>query len=147
MSDERRVQVNSEKCSWHSITVNLPHGEAIDITAISYDSNSPKTALYGKGKRPVGYSSGNVEQSGTMSLRREELLKWEKYEGKAISKIKPFPINVDYAVDDGEITNDVLKNCVITGKTGGGAAQNDTEIVYEVAFLILGGIVSNGIED
>ena len=75
-----QVQIDKEKYSWAGMTIDLPHGEVIDITAISYDSNTPKTALYGKGNKPVGFSRGNKEQTGTMTIRREELLKWQKYQ-------------------------------------------------------------------
>lgn len=145
--NKNRVQINSEKYSWASITVDLPHGEAIDITSISYDSNTPKTALYGKGNTPVGYSIQNKEQTGSMTIRREELLRWEKYLGKSVGDAAPFPITVSYAQEGGDTTTDELKSCIVTGKTGAGAAQNDTEVTVDIPFLILGGVVTNGIED
>lgn len=137
--------INGKKFAWEGIEVNAPHGEMVDITDIHYDENNEKEALYGKGNMPVGYGEKNVSSTGKMSLRREELLKWEKQAGMSVSKLAPFPITVSYAAEGQNTTTDVLRQCVITTKTGMGAAQGDPEVKVDLDFLILGGIKYDGI--
>ena len=70
-----------------------------------------------------------------------------KIPGKSVTEADPFPIVVSYAMSENDdTTTDELKSCVVTGCNAGGAAQNDTEVTYDIPFIILGGIVTNGIE-
>ena len=137
--------INGVKYSWEGITVNASHGEMIDIKDISYDENWEKEALYGKGSKPVGYGKKNQTATGKITIRREEMLRWEKQAGKALSEIEPFPITVSYAADGQNTSTDVLRQCTFTGKTGMGAAQGDGEITVDLDFLILGGVEYDGI--
>ena len=139
------MSINGVAYAWEGITVNASYGEMIDIKDISYDEGQEKEALYGKGSKPVAYGKKNVTSTGKMTLRREELLKWEKHEGKSVIDLDPFPITVSYAAKDRDTTTDVLRQCVITNKAGMGAAQGDGEVTVDLDFLILGGVESDGI--
>lgn len=137
--------INGVKYAWEGITVNATHGEMVDIKDISYDESKEKEPLYGKGPMPVGVGYKNVSSTGKMTIRREEILKWEKQAGKALANLEPFPITVSYAAEGQNTTTDVLRQCAITTKTGMGAAQGDPEVTVDLDFLILGGIKYDGI--
>lgn len=132
--------INGVKYAWEGITVNASYGEMIDIKDINYDAGQEKEALYGKGPDPVGYGKKNRTATGKMTLRREEVLKWEKHEGKSLLDLAPFPITVSYAAEDQPTTTDVLRQCIVTNKAGMGAAQGDAEVTVDLDFTILGGV-------
>ncbi len=139
------MSINGVKYAWEGITVNAPHGEMVDITDINYDETAEKEALYGKGKKPVGYGKKNYSAKGKMTMRREEMLAWEKNAGKSLVDLPPFPIVVSYGAENQPTTTDVLRQCVITTKTGMGAAQGDPQVNVDVDFDILDGIEYDGI--
>ncbi len=140
------MMINGKKYSWQSITTALPHGEAIDIKDISYDEGIEKEALYGKGNKPVGYGVKNQSSTAKITLRREEVDKWEKHSGKSVLNLPPFPITVSYGDDELPTVTDELRQCVVTNKSGMGAAQGDGEITVDLDLTVLGGIKYNDVE-
>ena len=140
------MAVNGRKYSWQDIVVHLPYGEVIDVKDISYDENVEKEVLYGRVGKAVGYGIKNQASNGKITLRREELDKWEKHEGKSVLRIPLFPITVSYGADEQPTVTDELRQCTITNKGGMGAAQGDGEVTVDLDILILGGILYNGVE-
>lgn len=138
--------INGRKYSWQDITVVLPYGEAIDIQDISYDESNGREAIYGKGGKPVGYSKTNQACTGKITILREELEKWERYLGGSVADAEPFPIVANYGTDGQDTLTDELKQCIISNKSGAGAAQNDSSVTVDLDLLILGGISWNGRE-
>ena len=137
--------INQKKYSWENLTVQMEHGELVDITAVDYDDERDMEALYGKGSKPVGYGCGNKKGSGKLTLRREEFLRMQANAGTSIYDMKPFPIVLNYAMDGQDIQTDVLEQCIFTKRKAGGK-QGDKDTSVELDFTILGGIKINGQE-
>ena len=133
------------KYDWESITLNMDHGELIDITSIDYDDERELEALYGKGSKPVGVGRGNYKGTGKLTMRREEFIKMEESAGSSIYEMEPWPIVASYAKDGEAIQTDTLEQCMFT-KRKNSHKQGDKETSIELDFIILGNIKINGKE-
>ncbi len=141
-------KVNGKYYDWADITINLPHGQLVDVHGIEYSDKLEKELVYGKGGKPVGWARGNYEAEGKLTLLLEE---WEKFrewasgQGRTLFQLDPFPITVAYADDGSAVTTDTLKQCILTERSTG-PKQGDKGLEVELSFLIVDGIDSNGYE-
>jgi hypothetical protein len=138
--------INGKSYDWEAVTIKLPHGTLYDVESIEYEDSSPVRRVYGKGRRPRGYSQGNEEASGKLVMRREEFNRLVADAGEAGHKgIAPFEITASYANQDQPTTTDTLRSCkFVTTKTG--ASQDDESIEVELDFVILDGINWGGFD-
>jgi hypothetical protein len=141
--------INGKQYGWEDITVNLPHGIAVDIDSIEYSDKKDSESVYGRGSNPRGYGEGNYSATAKVSIRREEynkFLDYAKNVGRPLYKIPPFPVTVSYANDDQPIMTDKLPSCKLKSIGGGGGSQGDKSLKIELEFDVHSPIIWNGIE-
>lgn len=133
---------------WSDVSVALPTGISPTITNIDYNDNSEVEAVYGRGSMPIAYGRGKYSAEGKLTLApaEAELLKAALATtglGR-LHKSKPFNITISYAQDEAPIVTDELLQCVVK-KWPKKAASGDKNFTVELDFIILGGIIWNGI--
>lgn len=141
------LKVNGKNYDWGDVDVKLP-GLDLVVQEISYDDEMDKEESYGYGHQPRGYGTGNYKASGKISMLRddyEEFLAWCKSQGVPFYKLTIPSIVVSYA-NEGEKTHiDELK-IVTPTKRSHKDAQGDKSLKVDVDLMIVGGIVTDGLE-
>ena len=141
------LKVNGKAYDWGDVDVKFP-GLALVVQEISYDDEQEMEESYGYGHRPCGYGTGNYKSSGKISLLRddyEEFLAWCRAQGVPFYKLTIPSIVVSYA-NEGEKTHmDELKTVKLT-KRSHKAAQGDKGLTVDIDMMIVGGIVTDGLE-
>ncbi len=138
------MSINGVEYDWESITLQLPHGAAVDFTDISYNDEKPVEARYGKGSLPKGYGRGNYKASGSVTLDLEEFEALRKGLGGNIYKATPKNIVVSYANDDKPTVTDTLPDVKFT-KTDTSSKQGDSNAgSRKLDFIILSPIKWGG---
>ncbi|MBW6395233.1 hypothetical protein KZX47_08745 [Thermus sp. SYSU G05001] len=128
------MPINGRYYDWEHITIQVNGATLADVLSIDYEDSEKVNPIYGKGRTPRGYTKGNWEGSGKLTLLREE---YERL-GDPFS-MKPFDIVVSYA-KEGNTSTDTLKDCLFTKRSFGGVEQDTERITVELEFVILGGI-------
>lgn len=141
------LKVNGKAYDWGDVDIKIP-GLVITATEISYEDEFEMDEIYGKGAKPRGYGTGNYKSSGKMSVLRDDydaFLDYCKAKGVPFYKLDIPSIVVSYA-NTGERTRiDELKRVKIN-KRSNKVAQGDKKIAVELDFMIIGGIVQDGVE-
>ena len=141
------LKVNGKAYDWGDVDVKFP-GLDLVVQEISYDDEMEMEESYGYGHRPRGYGTGNYKSSGKISLLRddyEEFLAWCRSQGIPFYKLTIPSIVVSYA-NEGEKTHmDELKKVKLT-KRSHKAAQGDKGLTVDIDMMIVGGIVTDGLE-
>lgn len=141
------LKVNGKAYDWGDVDVKLP-GLVLDVQEVSYDDEEESEELYGRGKKPRGYGTGNYKASGKLSLLRDDyddLLAYCKAKNIPFFKLVMPSIVVSYA-NEGERTRiDELKKVKFT-KRSNKAAQGDKSLKVDIDLMIIGGIIQDGVE-
>ena len=143
-------KVNGKVYDWADITINLPHGQLILVSDISYKGGLEIEEVYGKGGMPQGWGRGNYKGEGSLTLLREEFdkfVEWLKGQGKSTLQSDPFPITVSYSDYDSVMVTDTLHDCKIKGDIEINPKQGDKKVEVKLNFAILKGIEHNGAKD
>ena len=141
------LKVNGKAYDWGDVDVKFP-GLALVVQEISYDDEQEMEESYGYGHRPRGYGTGNYKSSGKISLLRddyEEFLAWCRAQGVPFYKLTIPSIVVSYANEGGKTHMDELKTVKLT-KRSHKAAQGDKGLTVDIDMMIVGGIVTDGLE-
>lgn len=106
-----------EMTGWNNATINLLGRDIEGLDSLKYSDETKKEWAYGAGNKPIGYTEGNYEAKGEISLYKEEVIALQNAlpSGQHISDILPFDVLVEYANKNGVITKDRLRNCMFTG--------------------------------
>ena len=98
--------------------------------------------------KPRGYGTGNYKSSGKLTLLRDDyddFLAWCRAKGVPFYKVEVPSIVVSYA-NEGESTHiDELKRVKFT-KRSHKAAQGDKKLTVDIDMMIVGGIITDGLE-
>lgn len=141
------IKVNGKVYDWGDVDLKFP-GLALVVQEISYDDEQDMEESYGLGYRPRGYGKGNYKASGKMSMLRDdynELLAFCKAKGTPFYDLEFPSIVVSYA-DNGKATvSDELKKVRPVKRTHK-ASQGDKSLTVDVDLMIVGGIVTDGVE-
>lgn len=141
------IKVNGKVYDWGDVDLKFP-GLALVVQEISYDDEQDMEESYGLGYRPRGYGKGNYKASGKMSMLRDdynELLAFCKAKGTPFYGLEFPSIVVSYA-DNGKATvSDELKKVRPVKRTHK-ASQGDKSLTVDVDLMIVGGIVTDGVE-
>lgn len=141
------LKVNGKNYDWGDVDVKFP-GLALVLQEISYDDEQDMEESYGKGYKPRGYGKGNYKASGQMSMLRddyEDLLAWCAAKGVNFYELEFPSVVVSYADSGKTITTDELKKVHPTKRTHK-ASQGDKSLTVEIDLMIVGGIVTSGVE-
>lgn len=139
------LRVNGKSYDWGDVDLRLP-GVVTQIEEISYDDELEKELIYGHGKLPRGYGTGNYKANGKISMLRDDYEAILEYCNK--NGIKFFDLNfpkivVSYASDGGATATDVLNN-VSFSKRSTKAANGDKSFKVDLDLIIAGTIDWNG---
>jgi len=123
------MAINGRTFDWESIRVDAPWGLDAEIKAISYSTERPVEAVFGRGNAPNGFGRGNLEQEGSIEMDHRAwlaLIAFSLTEG-GLFRGSPFPITVSYSNDDQTPQVDFLPSVLIM-QTETEANQGDTQI-------------------
>ena len=141
------LKVNGKAYDWGDVDVKLP-GLALVVQEVSYDDEQEMEEAYGVGGKPRGYGTGNYKSSGKLTLLRDDyddFLAWCRAKGVPFYKVEVPSIVVSYA-NEGESTHiDELKRVKFT-KRSHKAAQGDKKLTVDIDMMIVGGIITVGLE-
>ena len=130
------LKVNGKNYDWGDVDVKFP-GLVLVVQEISYDDEQDMEESYGRGYKPRGFGKGNYKASGKLSMLRddyEDLLAFCKAKG------------VSFYDDNGKaISTDELKKVRPIKRTHK-AAQGDKSLSVDVDLMIVGGIITNGVQ-
>ena len=141
------IKVNGISYGWADVDVKIP-GLNLVLQEISYDDEQEKEESYGRGYRPRGYGKGNYKASGKMSMHRDDyddLLDYCKATGTPFFGVELPSVVVSYANPGGRTRIDELKR-VVFSKRSHKAAQGDKGLTVDIDMMIVGGIVTDGLE-
>ena len=135
------MPINGRYYDWEHITIQVNGATLADVLSIDYEDSEKVNAIYGKGRTPRGYTKGNWEASGKLTLLREEYdrLRAAAPEGN-VYKLDPFDIVISYDKGNGTAVTDTLKDCLFTKRSFGGVEQDTERITVELEFVVLGEI-------
>lgn len=140
------MAVNGRYFDWEAITAKLAGDTLLDIQSIEYSDEQKVVRKFGKGRRPRGFTLGNVQGSGKMSVMREDyerlVLGNRDVKSRGLYAIDPFEITVTYDKGDGAATTDVLEQCVFKKRTFNNIQVDTDGPMVDLEFEILGDIRS-----
>ena len=123
-------------------------GLVLVVQEISYDDEQDMEESYGRGYKPRGFGKGNYKASGKLSMLRddyEDLLAFCKARGVSFYDLELPSIVVSYADNGKAISTDELKKVRPIKRTHK-AAQGDKSLSVDVDLMIVGGIITNGVQ-
>lgn len=141
------IKVNGISYGWGDVDVKIP-GLDLVVQEISYDDEQEMEESYGKGNKPRGYGKGNYKASGKLSMHRDDyddVLDYCKAKGIPFYGIEFPSVVVSYGNTGGRTRIDELKRVVFV-KRSHKAAQGDKTLSVDIDFMIVGGIVEDGVE-
>ena len=141
------LKVNSKNYDWGDVDVKFP-GLVLVVQEISYDDEQDMEESYGRGYKPRGFGKGNYKASGKLSMLRddyEDLLAFCKARGVSFYDLELPSIVVSYADNGKAISTDELKKVRPIKRTHK-AAQGDKSLSVDVDLMIVGGIITNGVQ-
>ena len=141
------LKVNGKNYDWGDVDVKVP-GLVLVVQEISYDDEQDMEESYGRGYKPRGFGKGNYKASGKLSMLRddyEDLLAFCKARGVSFYDLELPSIVVSYADNGKAISTDELKKVRPIKRTHK-AAQGDKSLSVDVDLMIVGGIITNGVQ-
>ena len=141
------LKVNGKNYDWGDVDVKFP-GLVLVVQEISYDDEQDMEESYGRGYKPRGFGKGNYKASGKLSMLRddyEDLLAFCKARGVSFYDLELPSIVVSYADNGKAISSDELKKVRPIKRTHK-AAQGDKSLSVDVDLMIVGGIITNGVQ-
>jgi len=129
--------INGEAHSWDNIQVRLFGRTVQGISAISYTDEQEITMNPGAGNKPVSYSKGSIQFSGTITLESKEVQAIsDSATVDRLQDIPPFPINVAFiSASTGLMSNHKLCSCLFKNN-GRSASTGDTQVNVELELAI-----------
>lgn len=140
------MPINGRYYDWEHITLKLRGQTLVDVQSLEYSDEQKVNRKYGKGRRTRGYTLGNYEGSGKLTLLREEydrLMGDAEVQQKGIYGLDPFQVVANYDKGNGELGSEVLEDCVFQKRSFGGIEQDTEGPTVELEFVVLGDIRSN----
>lgn len=128
--------INGISYSWGNIVLVLFGVPVKGITEIEYTSKQKKENQYGAGTKPVSRGYGNEEFDASITIYREELTRIKTAApGKNIMKIPPFPIQIAWINESGQVDSVSLKACEFT-ELAFKASQGDTSHKIKLPLVV-----------
>lgn len=104
--------INGVTYSWGDIVALIAGVPITGITAIDYGDSQEVVNHYGAGRHPISRSKGRITPAAKITLYQEEVVAIQKQAPLGrLQDIAPFDITVCYLPENGQITQDVIRNC------------------------------------
>lgn len=129
----------AKEFSWQSVRVNILGRTILGIKGVSYNRKTEKTALYGRGAKPLALQSGNKQFEGAITLLQSEVNAMVDAVKAANALQDLTDVAFDIVVSYGEgntAKTDVLIGCEIE-EYEKGMEQNDPNMEIELKFKYL----------
>lgn len=134
--------INGQMYDWSSVELGIAGAPVPSFTAIEYEDSQDVKKVYGKGRKAVGFSKGNYDASGKVTLHREayDLLELAvpalalalgAIGVTSLYDLPPVPLLVSYGNRDKPLIKDMLKGVKFT-KRKTGMSQNDDAATVEL---------------
>lgn len=129
---------NSQQYSWSQVNVVMLGRPLVAIQGVKYKSSQEKTAIYGRGDKPLAIQRGNKSYEGEIKVLQSELEALTKAAGadNDLQDLEPFDITVAYASKTGVIVTDVIKGVEFT-EVDKGIDQGATHMEITLPFIAL----------
>jgi hypothetical protein len=128
--------INGINYSWSNVKLNLFGVPVVGILAIEYDRKQKKENNYGVGVDPVSRGYGNVENSASIEIYRDE---WQRIIDAAPSKdpltIVPFDIQVLFGGSSVNFRQDTLRACEFANDPFSGK-QGDSKFAVKLELVV-----------
>ena len=144
------ILINGKTFDWGDITISLLPTSSAIFTAkeISWDEEFEATAVYGKGRVPVGFGKGNWRASGKISLLKNEFEALALVVPNGILNMDPRSTHINVLYGNSFDSSIPLSTTTLTGirftKVSEAAIQGDKELKVSLEFLILDNVRHNG---
>lgn len=127
--------INGVEPDWGSIVMTIGGIPITGITAISYGDEQEVKNNYGAGRHPVSRSKGRITPSAKITLYVSEVarIQAQALNGR-LQDLAPFDIVVSQLPEDGQITQDTIKNCSFK-KNDRNWKEGDTSSVVELELI------------
>lgn len=123
------MAINGEKYSWSSIKVVVLGTTLTGITEINYDDKFETKGVKARGNFDVGFTQGNYEAKGDVTLLIDELHALQAAAKAAgytyIQEIPLFPVTVVYHLSTGKIVQDTFLAKLTSNSRSGRAGSID----------------------
>ncbi|WP_442589194.1 hypothetical protein ACSBL2_24560 [Pedobacter sp. AW31-3R] len=129
--------INAEIHSWSSVKVNLLGRSIVGLKGIEYSDSQETKGVKGRGKKDIGFVTGNYAATGKLTLEMAEVEALNKLmtDGISIYDIPAFDIIVCYRTGN-ELVTHKLKNCRFTGQGRTGKAGEVKEFEVELPLYV-----------
>ena len=104
--------INGIEPDWGSIVLTIGGVPITGIVAISYGDEQEVKNNYGAGRHPVSRSRGRITPHAKITLYVSEItgIQAQSPNGR-LQDLAPFDVVVSQLPEDGQITQDTIKNC------------------------------------
>jgi hypothetical protein len=140
--------INGKMFDWSDITIKLSGLENIQPLEISYDDETEKELVYGRGKNPRGFGTGNYKSSLKLSLLRDDynlITNYCKKHNVTFYDLVIPKIIVAYANESQTTETDILQGCTFS-KRSFKDAQGDKSLKVDLDGIMYKPITSNGVK-
>ncbi len=109
----QETAINGQLYSWSDISVPLFGRTLVGILAIDYGDSQETKGVRGRGKKFIGFVTGNYDANAALTLEMSEMeaLNQSLPPGTSIYDIPPFDIPVVFVNPDQLLVTHVLKGC------------------------------------
>lgn len=136
MANIRYKGANGRVYDWASTNISMLGRNVVGVTSISYGSNYPIEAIYGAGQELIGMGHGNIETTGSITLKQDEIQELINIAPLGIIQdIPKFDIKVSFLATPSKFVTHTLKGVkFMNAPTSLG--QGDTSYDVEVELFI-----------
>ena len=82
------------------VEIDFLGNRPVNFKGVEITESEDFELAYGKGKTPIGWSSGNYEYGGKVNLGQDEISAIRKAAGGSILRIRPFNMTITVINDD-----------------------------------------------
>jgi len=107
--------INGVAYGWADIVALIAGIPMTGIVAIEYEDKQEVKNHYGAGRYPVSGGKEWIECPAKITLEMDEVLAIQaKAPNGRLQDIAPFPVQVSYLPDNGQIVHDIIRDCQFT---------------------------------
>lgn len=116
--------INGNRYDYSSVEITLNGSRVLGISECSYTSALEPGTVFGTGAQILGRTRGQLEESGSMTLYKQEFTELIAALGQGYMEAA-FDVTVSYRDTGSPLTTDVLRGCRITSVADSPAQGSD----------------------
>jgi hypothetical protein len=132
------IAINGELYTYANVRINLLGRNLVGIKGIEYKDSQEVKGVKGRGKKDIGYVSGNYTAEAKLMLEMSEVeaLNRSLAPGDSIMDIEQFDIPVVFTNKNNLLVTHVLKGCKFMGQNRTGKAGEVKEFEVELPLYV-----------